>query len=72
MELELEFTPELEQEIRNELRRGMFQTAIFLTIRQMRDTYNLSLRNHHRSYAVARAILQRRFPEFYPQMRLFI
>ncbi|HQM53081.1 MAG TPA: hypothetical protein PLI86_08195, partial [bacterium] len=49
MEPRLEFTPELEQEIRNELRRGMFQTAIFLTIRQMRDTYNLSLRNYHRS-----------------------
>lgn len=72
MEPKLEFTPEFEQEIRNELRRGMFQTAIFLTIRQMRDTYNLSLRNYHRSYAVAQAILQKRFPEYYPQMRLFI
>ena len=72
MEPRLEFSPELEKEIRNELRRGMFQTAIFLTIRQMRDTYNLSLRNYHRSYAVAQAILQKRFPEYYPQMRLFV
>lgn len=72
MELKLDFSPELEQEIRGELRRGMFQTAIFLTIRQLRNTYNLSLRNYHRSYAVAQAILEKRFPEYFPQMRLFI
>lgn len=71
MELKLDFTPELEQEIRTELQRGMFQTAIFLTIRQLKSKYNLSLRNYHRTYSVAREILQSRFPEFFPQMRLF-
>jgi len=71
MELKLPFSPEIEEEIKAELRRGMFQTAIFLTIKQMKSTYHLSLKNHQRSYAVARAILQRQFPDFFPQMRLF-
>jgi hypothetical protein len=72
MELKLDFPPDVEQEIRNELRKGMFQTAIFLTIKQLKSKYNLSLKNYHRSYAVAQEILQRRFPEFFPQLRLFI
>ena len=71
MDLKLDFTPELEQEIRNELRRGMFQTAIFLTIKHMKSSYNLSLKNYHRSYSVAQAILEKRFPEYFPQLRLF-
>ncbi|MDD5556075.1 MAG: hypothetical protein PHN82_02370 [bacterium] len=72
MELKLDFPPELEQEIRRELQREMFQTAIFLTIRQLRQDYNLSLKNSRRSYMVAREILRRRFPEFFPQMTLFM
>ncbi|MCX6340674.1 MAG: hypothetical protein NTX71_12270 [Candidatus Aureabacteria bacterium] len=71
MELKLTFSPETEEEIRTELRKGMFQTAIFLTIKQMKSTYHLSLKNHQRSYTVAKAILQKQFPDFFPQMRLF-
>ncbi|MCX6357775.1 MAG: hypothetical protein NT045_07895 [Candidatus Aureabacteria bacterium] len=71
MELKINFTPSVEREIRKELLKGMFQTATFITIREMKHAYNLTLKNHHKSYATARSILERQFPEFFPQMRLF-
>jgi len=71
MELKLRFPPAARREIRNELRRGMFQTAIFLTIRQMNTAHNLDLRNYRQSYALAQQILHRNFPKFFPQGELF-
>lgn len=70
MKLGLDFPPALEREIRCELRRGMFQTAIFLTIRQLKDTYDLSLKNYRQSYSLAREILVGKFPDIFPRMRL--
>ena len=73
MELKIDFPMEIQKEIRNELQKGMFQTAIFLTIKQLKDSYNLKLRNcnHMKHYTLAKSVLQKKFPEYFPQMRLF-
>lgn len=72
MELKIEFSPEIQQDIRNHLRIGMFQTAVFITIEQLKEQYDLTLPSYNcmKVYALAKSILREQFPEFFPQMRL--
>ena len=72
MELTIELDPELRGEIERHLRNGMMQTALYLTIKQLKEQYDLRLPHYNcmRMYALAKAVLRKKFPEFFPQMRL--
>ncbi len=72
MQLQIDFSPEIQQEIREKLENGMLQTAVFLTIKQLKDRYDLSLPDYNcmKVYTIAKSILRKKFPEFFPQMRL--